>query len=232
MATELACKSKRKAQCFQGNGSFARTPQLLVKGESNLSLLNHQLVLKGIKIIYNAKGSNRTWEWLAMVSVSIFALRDVMRKVHKEFVTPFNSTAHTSPSTVADIQVLRDYLEAHNIQSHTPAREHNDCATEARDLLDAGAAYANTPAAFRNFTHKRFKTVNKGFRSENSEVVALDESDDEEDSDEMTSSIDAGSDLQLNLDDLLLDDDEFPADIATRYVNMIHEVIGEFESSH
>jgi hypothetical protein len=32
-----------------------------------------------LQVIYNAKGSNRTWAWLSMVSVCIFALRDVIQ---------------------------------------------------------------------------------------------------------------------------------------------------------
>ncbi|KAJ7715034.1 hypothetical protein DFH07DRAFT_974297 [Mycena maculata] len=33
------------------------------------------------KIIYNAKGSNRSWNWLSMITVCIFTLRDTMRTV-------------------------------------------------------------------------------------------------------------------------------------------------------
>lgn len=90
-----------------------------------------------------------------MVSVSIFALRDVIRKVQTEYQTPFNSTTHTSPSTAADILVLRQYLEAQNLQTYCPRREHNEHATPVRDLMADGAEYANKPAAFRNFRYTR-----------------------------------------------------------------------------
>ena len=57
-----------------------------------------------------------------MVSVSIFALRDVIRKVQKEYMTPFNSKSHTSPSTAKDLQTLCDYLKNQQIQSYFPNR--------------------------------------------------------------------------------------------------------------
>lgn len=89
-----------------------------------------------------------------MVSVSIFALRDVIRKVQSEFQTPFNSVNHTSPSTATDIQVLCDYLESQCIQTYWPEREHGDDTMEARDLITVGSEYANKPAAFRNFVYQ------------------------------------------------------------------------------
>ena len=83
------------------------------------------------------------WKWLAMVSVSIFALCDVIRKVQSEFQTPFNSINHTSPSTATDIQVLCDYLESQCIQTYWPEREHGNDTMEAHDLIAVGSEYAN-----------------------------------------------------------------------------------------
>ncbi|EDQ99724.1 uncharacterized protein LACBIDRAFT_334739 [Laccaria bicolor S238N-H82] len=96
------------------------------------------------KIIYNAKGSNRSWEWLSMVSVSIFALRDVIRQVQMNFKTPYNGKSHTSPAIDTDIATIRAYLEEHTIQMYTPERQNNKMTIPARDLMAAGAAYATS----------------------------------------------------------------------------------------
>jgi len=190
-----------------------------VRLELKSSYLAHDV---DAQVVYNAKGSNRTWEWLSMVSVSIFALRDVIRTVQKEFQTPFNSGSHTSPSTEADIQVLRHYLESLNLQSYHPERENNDAATEVRDLIAVGSEYANKPAAFRNFTYTKSVMINHGL-SEAAPRAALDTQDlTEEDT---TFDYDVGSDLMVEFDDLALDEDEYPG--SGDYVAMIHEVIDE-----
>ena len=121
----------------------------------SLNIARCKVRLIVLKIIYCAKGSNRSWEWLAMVSVSIFALRDVIRKVQTEYETPLNSISHTSPSTAADVLILRQYLEAQKLQTYCPRREHNEHTTPVRDLMAEGAEYANKPAAFRNFRYTR-----------------------------------------------------------------------------
>ncbi|KAF8148588.1 hypothetical protein B0H34DRAFT_785583 [Crassisporium funariophilum] len=178
-----------------------------------------------VKVIYNAKGSNRSWDWLAMVSVSIFALWDVIRKMQKEFGTPFNSTAHTSPATDDDIKTVCEYLKTHNIQSYVPTRPFNDKATEARDLLKAGAAYADRPSAFRNFTFTHFKTTNHGIQRESPEPGEDDEEDVDVDGDTQGDTldvIDPGSELDADLDDLLLDDEEFPLGIMGDDFSMIN----------
>ncbi|KAJ7457913.1 hypothetical protein B0H11DRAFT_2243123 [Mycena galericulata] len=38
------------------------------------------------KVIYNARGSNRSWDWLSMITVVIFNLRDVMRNVIRKIL--------------------------------------------------------------------------------------------------------------------------------------------------
>jgi hypothetical protein len=101
-----------------------------------------------LQVIYNAKGSNRTWAWLSMVSVCIFALRDVIRKMQKEFVTPFNGILHTSLSTETDIKIIRDYIEALCLQTYQLERENNSYAIEGRDLIQLGSGYSNMPSAF------------------------------------------------------------------------------------
>jgi hypothetical protein len=189
-----------------------------VRLESKLSSLAHD---DNAQVVYNAKGSNRTWEWLSMVSVSIFALRDVICTVQKEFQTPFNSGSHTSPLTETDIQVLRHYLESQNLQSYHPDRENNDAAIEVQDIA-VGSEYANKPAAFRNFTYTKFPMISHGL-SEAAPPAALDTQ--ELTQDDTAFDYDVGSDLMVEFDDLTLDEDEYSG--SGDYVAMIHEVIDE-----
>ncbi|KAF4603981.1 hypothetical protein EYR40_001156 [Pleurotus pulmonarius] len=156
------------------------------------------------KIIYNARGSNRSWTWLAMVSVSIFALREVMRQVQDSFEIPYNSLAHSTPDTAADILDIRQYLESQTLQTYTPDRPFNDVATPARDLLSAGAVYANTASAFKNFRWDTRSANNLGFTSEE---AAPAHNEDNEPMEELFEEHD------LDLDDLTLDSEEFPLNI-------------------
>ena len=82
--------------------------------------------------------------------------------MQKEFVTPFNSISHTSPPAETDIKILCDYLEAQRLQTYHPERENNSSATEARDLIQGGSDYANTPSAYRNFTYTKYDYKNEG----------------------------------------------------------------------
>jgi len=97
-----------------------------------------------------------------MVTVSIFTLRDVIRRMQVQFKIPHNGNSHTSPSTEKDIQDIRTYLENQALQSYHPKRENNEWADVSRDLMESGAAYANTARAFRNFKCNTQKATNNG----------------------------------------------------------------------
>lgn len=86
-----------------------------------------------------------------MITVSIFTLCDVIRQVQVSYKIPYNSTTHTSPAVNEDVAEICTYLESQTLQSYTPNRKGNSRTTAAWDLLSAGAAYANTAAAFNNF---------------------------------------------------------------------------------
>ncbi|KLO10804.1 hypothetical protein SCHPADRAFT_832004 [Schizopora paradoxa] len=103
------------------------------------------------KLIYMAKGSNRSWKWLSMVTLCIWALRDVLRNVQSQFKVRHNGTSHTSPGTDNEIAKLRAYLEEGEIQRFWPARPHNDRVTPARDLIAQGASFFNTSAAAKQY---------------------------------------------------------------------------------
>ncbi|KIM79039.1 hypothetical protein PILCRDRAFT_10701 [Piloderma croceum F 1598] len=175
------------------------------------------------KIIYNARSSNRNWEWLAMVMVSIFILRDVIQKVQQSYKIPFNSTSHTSPSANEDIKDLRDYLWDNNLQMYLPNCEHNDKATPACDLLAEGAMYANMARTFKNFWQDTHKATNLGTAHGEKLFTEDPNTDLEEHADH-----DLGGDLDINVDDLALDEEEFPlgTDIAD-LVAMTQEFVNE-----
>ncbi len=158
-----------------------------------------------------------------MVTVCIFALRDVIRKVQSEFETPFNSTTHTSPSTAADIQIICDYLHEQKIQSYLPIRPGNDQALPARDLIACGSEYANKLSAFRNFKYSRVDAINCGVPE--ATAVPVEEDFDVEGDHDMGFN---GHESMLSHEDLELDDDEFPlgSDINT-YLEIAHELVDE-----
>lgn len=148
-----------------------------------------------------------------MVSVSIFALRDVIRRVQSQYKIPHNGMSHTSPSTKEDIDRLCKYLRENELQSYQPKRRNNQYATPARDLMAAGAEYANKAGAFKNFKRDTRKTVNRGTTEAAPAAVGAAGVDDVEyESDEgEEADHDLRVDVSLNIDDLSMDDKEFPA---------------------
>jgi hypothetical protein len=158
-----------------------------------------------------------------MVTVSIFTLRDVIRRVQAQYQSPNNNDSHTSPSADEDLKDLREYLETQKLQSFQPTREHNKYAIPARDLMTVGAAYANKSGAFKNFRCDTRKAINKGI-SEGIPRTTTPESEDEPDS----SYHDLGDEVEVGMDDLAMDDEEFPLGTDPEsYVAMTLEVIEE-----
>ena len=60
-----------------------------------------------------------------MISVSIFALRDVIHQVQLDYKVSYNSTSHTSPFIDADIKELCQYLQLQQLQAYNIQRENN-----------------------------------------------------------------------------------------------------------
>ena len=157
-----------------------------------------------------------------MVTVSIFTLRDVIRRVQGQYKTPANSNHHTSPSTAEDLKDICDYLEQHKLQTFVPQRQHNKYAREARDLMAEGAAYANKANAFRNFQQDLRKATNKGA------AEAAPHSDTESEDDDEYANPDIGGAPDIDIDDLAMDEEEFPLGTdPSRFVAMAQEVIDE-----
>lgn len=183
------------------------------------------------KVIYTAKGSNRSWEWLSMITVSIFTLRDVIRQVQIDYKIPHNGISHTSPSTTEDINHLRDYLKQQTLQTYSPNRDNNSTALPTRDLLGSGAEYANTARAFKTFrndTRNAKHSRNHTHRGANNTPVTSDPTLD--DNDNEPANPDLGGDIDVELDDLVMDEEEFPpcTDVAD-FVAMARDVIEELD---
>ena len=158
-------------------------------------------------------------------SVSIFALWDVIRWVQTQYHTPYNGTSHTTLSTKADIENICKYLREQELQSYHLNRKKNQYATSTRDLMAVGAEYANKAGAFNNFKHDIRKAQNKGVL-EGALTSAGDGSDNVDAAQEVDH--DLGGNVDLDIDDLALDDKEFPfgTDIGD-FISMTCEVIDE-----
>ncbi|KAJ7101049.1 hypothetical protein C8R44DRAFT_747271 [Mycena epipterygia] len=171
------------------------------------------------QIIYNARGPNRSWDWLSMITVVIFNLRDVMRNVQTQFKIPHHGLSHTSPNAAEDISKLQVWLESNKLQTYIKEREGKDKILRARDLMVSGAAYANTPGAFKNFRRETRKVSYK----KTSSAMVESESEDE---DEPVQSEEAETQLdEVERDDLMHDDEDF-THMADQLLDMAEQVVG------
>ncbi|KAE9393457.1 hypothetical protein BT96DRAFT_959055 [Gymnopus androsaceus JB14] len=91
------------------------------------------------KVIYNAKGSNRSWDWLSMITVCIYELRNAMRTVQKNFEISSFGTQHTIPDMTKEVMYLVQALKDNRIQSYVENRETNQYIDPKRDLLEDGS---------------------------------------------------------------------------------------------
>ncbi|KAJ6492737.1 hypothetical protein C8R47DRAFT_1214053 [Mycena vitilis] len=95
---------------------------------------------------------------------------------------------------------------------------------QTRDLMETGAAYSNTARAFKTFRPDNRKATNLGTSDG---VVPPPEVDDE-----LANLDNYGEDLDLDLGDLALDEEEFPAGIdPTDFVAMATEAIMAMEET-
>ncbi|KIO18611.1 hypothetical protein M407DRAFT_40834, partial [Tulasnella calospora MUT 4182] len=90
------------------------------------------------KIIYTAKGSNKSWEWLSMVTVCIFMLRDVMQKVQCMYDIPSHGTRHTNPNEKEELKRLMDYFAEDKLQAFKLNRDGNSEIEPVLDLMIPG----------------------------------------------------------------------------------------------
>ncbi|KAJ7119070.1 hypothetical protein C8R44DRAFT_673385, partial [Mycena epipterygia] len=91
------------------------------------------------KIIYNAKGSNKNWKWLAMITVCIFTLREAMRTVQAAFQIPAYGEKHKTPPINEEVVLIAKALQDEKIQTYVEHRPANDHIAPVRDLIKEGA---------------------------------------------------------------------------------------------
>ncbi|KAJ7643193.1 hypothetical protein B0H17DRAFT_1216237 [Mycena rosella] len=154
------------------------------------------------KIIYAAKGTNKSWKWLSMITVCIFTIREAMRTVQTAFEIPAYGVKHKTPPINKEVAVIAAALEAEKIHSFVPDRPANDHIAPVRDLIKEGALYANTRKAFHRFTRDTRKPERRGFdRPEGGEQNTGDDDEEEGDSDL--------EHYEPTEDDLRVDNEEF-----------------------
>ncbi|KAJ7780590.1 hypothetical protein DFH07DRAFT_865154 [Mycena maculata] len=176
------------------------------------------------KIIYNAKGSNKSWSWLSMITVCIFTLRDTMRTVQKTFNITGYGERHTVPDMTNEVQALAEALQDERLQEHVMNRpannpENTTAVVPVRDLLEEGAKYADTRGAFKKFTREKRKAENLGVV----DVVVNEPAGDMDD--ESESGMD--EDYQVTGDDLGIDDEEPYAD-APALLAVAQQIVSDY----
>ncbi|KAK7019707.1 hypothetical protein VNI00_017984 [Paramarasmius palmivorus] len=115
-----------------------------------------------LKAIYAAKGSNASWEWLSMISVCIYTLREALRSVQKAYKTPMYGTKHTVPDMSKEIQCIAEALKDENIQVYVPDRPANRGVDPVRDLMHEGVKYGNKRSAFTKYQESNAVWSNHG----------------------------------------------------------------------
>ncbi|KAJ7438253.1 hypothetical protein FB451DRAFT_1344411 [Mycena latifolia] len=168
------------------------------------------------KIIYTAKGTNKSWEWLSMITVCIFTLRDAMRTVQTAFKIPAYGEKHKTPEITAEVATLANALKSENIQTFTAHRP-------ANDHVAPGSRYANTRKAFWRFTRDTRKAETRGFTPAQPGDTMEEEEDEGEGQQE---------DYEPTEDDLRADDEEFfdmaePAQLLARAIEIVDDVMTE-----
>ncbi|THU94537.1 hypothetical protein K435DRAFT_668218, partial [Dendrothele bispora CBS 962.96] len=174
-----------------------------------------------LKVVYSAKGSNKSWSWLSMISVCIYSLRDAMRIVQSGFNITHYGVQHTVPDMNKEIQTLADGLKSERIQEYVADRLANDSVLRVRDLLQEGSEYANKKSAFEKFKNPTYKLENLGIQDQDAgDLTRADEEESEVDLE----------DYEATMEDLAVDEDEsyeFADDLIQAASEMTDFILGE-----
>ncbi|KAK7030657.1 hypothetical protein R3P38DRAFT_3266396 [Favolaschia claudopus] len=173
------------------------------------------------KIIYTAKGTNKSWEWLSMITVCIFTLRDAMRTVQTAFDIPAYGEKHKTPPIKDEVALLASALQAEKIQTFVQARPANEHVSPVRDLIREGALYGNGRKAFKRFTRDTRKAEKRGY----TEVGGRGRPEEEEDSES-----EVQEDYEPTEEDLRADDEEFfdmtePGELFSHAAAMVDDIL-------
>ncbi|KAJ3964054.1 hypothetical protein EV361DRAFT_812694 [Lentinula raphanica] len=153
-----------------------------------------------VKIVYGAKGANRNWEWLTMISVCIYSLREALRTVQKTFNIPIYGTQHTTPDMENEIFLISEKLKEENIQQHIPNWPANTQVEPVRDLIYEGTKYANRRTAYAQYQPDPTILENLGVQGETvaAELGSTEGNEDEE----------GEESYKPSAEDLAMDDEE------------------------
>ncbi|KAJ3816871.1 hypothetical protein F5880DRAFT_1634205 [Lentinula raphanica] len=153
-----------------------------------------------VKIVYGAKGANRNWEWLTMISVCIYSLREALRTVQKTFDIPIYGTQHTTPDMENEILLISEKLKEENIQQHVPNRPAKTQVEPVRDLIYEGTKYANRRTAYAQYQPDPTILENLGVQGETvaAELGSTEGNEDEE----------GEESYKPSAEDLAMDDEE------------------------
>ncbi|KAJ7730237.1 hypothetical protein DFH07DRAFT_756359 [Mycena maculata] len=171
------------------------------------------------KIIYSAKGSNKSWKWLAMITVCIFTLREAMRTVQTTFKIPAYGEKHKTPLINEEVALIAQALLDEKIQTYVEHRPANDHVNPVRDLIKEGVLYADSSKAFRRFTRDTRKAERRGFDTAEGGNEGETGDENEEDGDEGEV-----ENYDVTEEDLRMDDEEFlmePGEILTSAMELV-----------
>ncbi|KAJ6483351.1 hypothetical protein C8R45DRAFT_931961 [Mycena sanguinolenta] len=142
------------------------------------------------KIVYNAKGVNRSWSWLARITT-----------VHATFKIPDYGTKHTVPDMQNEICRVAEALEKDRLQELWSQRPWKDQVVCVRDLFEEGANYPNTRGAFSRYMEPTtaYTIIPPGSDVEQTNSTTTDGEDDDENMQE---------DYEVTQEDLEMDDEE------------------------
>lgn len=172
------------------------------------------------KIVYNAKGVNRSWEWLSRITVCIFALRDAMKQTHATFKIANLGGKHTVPDMNKEVQAIADALEKERIQEQWPDRPWKDQVIPVRDLLEEGAKYVNTRNAFYKFTDNTDTLVaTMDSATDDTPTAGAAEEDNGDDVEMM---------YEVSQDDLAMDEEE-PYDMIDTLLSAAEEMVDDMD---
>ncbi|GAV99725.1 protein [Lentinula edodes] len=171
-----------------------------------------------IKMVYGAKGVNRNWEWLTMISVCIYSLRKALRTVQKTFDIPIYGTQHTTPNMEKEVQLIAEKLKEEKIQEYVLDRPANAEVELVHDLIGKGVKYANRKSAYAQYQVSDAILKNLGVQGETVGAdSAQDPNEDSEDNEEYY--IPTAEDLAM--------DDEEPIELANELLDSAMSLIEE-----
>ncbi|KAL0061283.1 hypothetical protein AAF712_011901 [Marasmius tenuissimus] len=151
-----------------------------------------------LKSVDAAKGPNRSWEWLSMISLCIYTLRQALLLVAKMFNIPGYGSKHTVPDMSNEVQRIADTLKEETIQEYVPERPANGFVKPVRDLLQEGMKYGERRTAFAKYRDDSGIPMNMGDQGDPVVEAAsiLDEGEHD------------GEEYEPSLEDLEMDDEE------------------------